>query len=146
MSEMYQNNKEGIPVLTNPITYQKPGKEPEVKKLYLILWSGYYESPEYDNDPYQEYQFIEGTKQEVYDYIANTMLGYNADEETPIVLDPTKSTIIVDSENVKISDGISIYFFVKKQIDKNTVEENKEFNIEEFVPYVFQQEGEQLNE
>ena len=99
----------------------------EVKKKYLILFYGEYD----EGYEYQMWKFIEG-KQEAYDYIRDIFLSEELADDG-VVFDAYKSRIIVQSDSGKIRlDGISIYRFIKKLVIENLVDQDANFDIDEW--------------
>lgn len=108
-------NTEG---LVRGVTYDT---EPE--KTYLILIDG---MNVYSEVQYRDWEIVEG-RQQAYDYIKNLLLSNLAS------IDVIKSKIIVDSEKVKITDGVSIYKFMKNMKENNKVIDYTSFDIEDYM-------------
>lgn len=94
----------------------------EPEKVYLILIEG--KDPE--DKEFRDWELKEG-RQAAYDYIKNYILS----EYT--VIDIHESRIIVSSEKVKVTDGISIYEFMKVMKEKDKVIDYSSFDIEDYV-------------
>lgn len=109
-------NTEG---LVRGITY-----DTEPDKIYLILIDGV----ENDNEgkQYRDWEIITG-RQNAYDYI-KTML-----ENEYIIVNVEESKIIVSSENVKVTDGVSIYAFMKNMKETDKVIDYSSFDIEDYI-------------
>lgn len=109
-------NTEG---LIRGVTY-----DTEPDKTYLILIHGV----ENDNEgrSYRDWEFKVG-RQAAYDYI-KTML-----ENEYVIVDVEESKIIVSSENVKITDGVSIYAFMKNMKETDKVIDYTSFDIEDYI-------------
>lgn len=93
----------------------------EPEKVYLILIDG----EENEGTKFRDWEFKEG-RQEAYDYIKNILLSEY------ITVDVHESKIIVNSEKVKITDGISIYEFMKKMKENDKVIDYTSFDIEDY--------------
>lgn len=93
-------------------------EEPE--KTYLILLDGQEKD---DNTKFRDWEFIEG-RQKAYDYIKNMI------ESEYLNIDVLESKIIVDS--IKITDGISIYEFMKTMKEKDKIIDYTSFDIEDY--------------
>ena len=96
----------------------------EPEKLYLILIDG----EEVDNEGrrFRDWEIVEG-RQAAYDYIKNIL------QSDYVSVDVNESKIIVSSEKVKITDGISIYEFMKVMKEKDKVIDYTSFDIEDYV-------------
>ena len=114
---MMEVNTEG---LVKGVSYDT---EPE--KIYLILIDGE-EIIDGDGKKIRDWEFKEG-RQAAYDYIKNMI------ESNYIIVDVMESKIIVSSEKVKVTDGISIYEFMKAMKDNNKVIDYTSFDIEDYV-------------
>lgn len=101
----------------------------EPKKTYLIL----IEARDLDDGPYRDWEIVEG-RQAAYDYIKN----YIETDYTEV--DIINSKIIVSSEKVKVTDGISIYKFMKSMKEKDKVIDYSSFDIEDYL--IGDEEGE----
>ena len=112
---MMEVNTEG---LVKGVSYDT---EPE--KIYLILIDG--EEVGEDGKLFREWEFKEG-RQAAYDYIKNIL------ESPYISVDIMESKIIVSSEKVKVTDGISIYEFMKAMKENNKVIDYTSFDIEDY--------------
>lgn len=108
---MTQNN-EG---LVRGVTY-----DTEPDKTYLVLLDG-----ESEGQKFRDWEIVVG-RQKAYDYIKN-MLESNYAE-----IDIHKSKIIVDSEKVKVTDGVSIYKFMKGMKNNDKVIDYSSFDIEDY--------------
>lgn len=100
----------------------------EPEKTYLILLDG--EEPVYGHDdiakPFRDWQMKEG-RQAAYDYIKDMI------KNEYVVINVHTSRIIVSSEKVKVTDGISIYEFMKAMKEKDKVIDYTSFDIEDYV-------------
>lgn len=96
----------------------------EPEKVYLILIDGV----ENDNEgkPYRDWELVTG-RQAAYDYI-KTML-----ENEYVIVNVEESKIIVSSENVKITDGVSIYAFMKNMKENDKIIDYTSFDIEDYI-------------
>lgn len=96
----------------------------EPEKLYLILIEG----SENDNEgkDFRDWEIVEG-RQAAYDYIKNYL------ESDFVSIDVYKSKIIVSSEKVKVTDGITIYEFMKVMKEKEKVIDYSSFDIDEYI-------------
>ena len=96
----------------------------EPEKLYLILIEG----TENDNEgkDFRDWEIVEG-RQDAYDYIKNYL------ESEFVSIDVYKSKIIVSSEKVKVTDGITIYEFMKVMKEKEKVIDYSSFDIDEYI-------------
>lgn len=96
----------------------------EPEKVYLILIDGI----ERDNEsqPYRDWELVTG-RQAAYDYI-KTML-----ENEYVIVNVEESKIIVSSENVKITDGVSIYAFMKNMKENDKIIDYTSFDIEDYI-------------
>ena len=107
-------NTEG---LVRGVTYDT---EPE--KIYLILIEGKSQDEEIE---FRDWELKEG-RQNAYDYIKDYIMSEYVE------IDIHKSRIIVSSEKVKVTDGISIYEFMKAMKDKDKVIDYTSFDIEDY--------------
>lgn len=116
-------NTEG---LVRGVSYDE---EPE--KTYLILLDGV----ETDDESvrFRDWEFKEG-RQAAYDYIKSIL------ESDYVQIDIIESRIIVSSEKVKVTDGISIYKFMKSMKEKDKVIDYSSFDIEDYL--IGDEEGE----
>ena len=110
-------NTEG---LIRGITYDK--EEPE--KTYLVLIDG--EERDTDGKQYRDWELIEG-RQNAYDYIKNII------ESEYVIVNVMKSKIIVNADKVKVTDGITIYEFMKVMKEKDKIIDYSSFDIEDYV-------------
>lgn len=96
----------------------------EPEKTYLILIDGV----ENDNEgkPYRDWEIVTG-RQAAYDYIKSML------ENEYVIVNVEESKIIVDSPNVKITDGVSIYAFMKNMKDNDKVIDYSSFDIEDYI-------------
>jgi hypothetical protein len=93
----------------------------EPEKVYLILIVG----RDLNDDEFRDWEFKEG-RQDAYDYIKNYIeSGYS-------VVDIYESKIIVSSEKVKVTDGITIYEFMKAMKENDKVIDYTSFDIEDY--------------
>ena len=99
----------------------------EPEKTYLILLDG--NEPVYGHDdvakPFRDWQMKEG-RQAAYDYIKDMI------ESEYVIINVHTSRIIVSSEKVKVTDGISIYEFMKAMKEKDKVIDYTSFDIEDY--------------
>ena len=95
----------------------------EPEKVYLILIDG--EEVDNNSTPFRDWQFKEG-RQEAYDYIKSMI------ESEFINVNVFESKIIVSSDKVKITDGISIYEFMKAMKNSDKVIDYTSFDIEDY--------------
>ena len=95
----------------------------EPEKTYLILLDG----EECDNEarPYRDWQMKEG-RQAAYDYIKDML------KNEYVNINVHTSRIIVSSEKVKVTDGISIYEFMKVMKENDKVIDYTSFDIEDY--------------
>ena len=107
-------NNEG---LIRGITYDE---EPD--KIYLVLLDGVDKD---ETTKFRDWEFIEG-RQKAYDYIKSMI------ESEYLNIDILESKIIVNSEKVKIDDGISIYEFMKTMKEKDKIIDYTSFDIEDY--------------
>lgn len=112
-------NNEG---LVRGITYDK---EPE--KTYLILLDG--ENVNGDTvirgETFRDWELVTG-RQKAYDYIKNII------ESEYAIINVIKSKIIVSSDKVKVTDGITIYEFMKAMKEENKVIDYTSFDISDY--------------
>lgn len=108
---MIENN-EG---LVRGVTY-----DTEPDKIYLVLIDG-----ESEGQKFRDWEILEG-RQKAYDYIMNLLKSNYAE------IDIHESRIIVSSEKVKITDGISIYKFMKGMKNNDKVIDYSDFDIEDY--------------
>ena len=93
----------------------------EPEKTYLILIEGL----DLDDGEFRDWEIKVG-RQAAYDYIKNYIESeYN-------VIDVYASKIIVSSEKVKVTDGITIYEFMKVMKETEKVIDYSNFNIEDY--------------
>ena len=95
----------------------------EQEKVYLILIDGI----EADNNetPFRDWQIKEG-RQAAYDYIKDMLMS------DYLTIDVYESKIIVSSEKVKVTDGITIYEFMKAMKENDKVIDYTSFDIEDY--------------
>lgn len=117
--------------LVRGVTYDD---EPE--KIYLILIDGESRNDDNSGEQYRDWEIVEG-RQAAYDYIKGIL------ESEYVIVDIKKSKIIVSSDKVKITDGISIYHFMKKMKDSDKVIDYTSFDIEDYLSYESDSEGEE---
>lgn len=100
--------------------------DPEPEKTYLILLEGIEPVYGYDDvaKPFRDWQMKEG-RQAAYDYIKDMV------QSEYVIINVHKSRIIVSS--VKITDGISIYKFMKSMKENDKVIDYTSFDIEDYV-------------
>lgn len=110
-------------------------KKEEQKKLYLILLVFYDDATKRGEEEidYNAFEFFTGTTQEVYNRIKECIDTTN-EEGYHLYADIHKSQILVDSPKVKISDGVSIYHFMKNMKKMGKVVDDTDFDIEEYNP------------
>ena len=116
MMENQNVNTEG---LIRGVSYDT---EPE--KVYLILIDGI--DKEDDTKPYRDWELVTG-RQAAYDYIKSML------ENEYIIINVEESKIIVDSEKVKISDGVSIYAFMENMKENDKIIDYTSFDIEDYI-------------
>ena len=95
----------------------------EPEKIYLILIDGT------DNETgqrYRDWELVEG-RQAAYDYIKNIL------ESDYVTINVKESKIIVSTEKVKVTDGITIYKFMKSMKENDKVIDYTSFDIEDYV-------------
>ena len=109
---MIENN-EG---LVRGVTY-----DTEPDKTYLILIDGEDE----EGNRFRDWEFKVG-RQAAYDYILNLLESRYAN------IDVHESKIIVSSEKVKITDGLSIYKFMKGMKASDKVIDYSPFDIDDY--------------
>lgn len=109
-------NTEG---LVRGVSYDE---EPE--KTYLILLDGLDVNAACQR--FRDWEIVEG-RQAAYDYIKQFL------ESGYLEIDVIESKIIVSSEKVKVTDGISIYKFMKNMKEKDKVIDYTSFDIEDYV-------------
>lgn len=98
----------------------------EPEKDYLILIEGEnLENEREESKKFRDWVFVTG-RQSAYDYIKNLIKSQYA------IVDTIKSKIIVNSEKVKISDGISIYEFMKLMKENDKVIDYESFDIDDY--------------
>lgn len=95
----------------------------EPEKTYLVL----IEATETNDDEkqFRDWEIVEG-RQSAYDYIKRMI------ESDYISVDIIKSKIIVNSDKVKITDGISIYQFMKSMKEQDKIIDYSSFDIEDY--------------
>lgn len=105
--------------LVRGVTYDT---EPE--KTYLILLDGVLTNDE--ETIFRDWEFKVG-RQEAYDYIKDMLQNQYA------IINVHNSKIIVDSTEVTIKQGISIYKFMKNMKENEKVIDYSSFDIEDYV-------------
>ena len=95
----------------------------EPEKIYLILIDG--EEVDNEGTRFRDWETVEG-RQAAYDYIKNML------QSEYVLIDVHTSKIIVSSEKVKITDGISIYEFMKNMKENDKVIDYTSFDIEDY--------------
>ena len=95
----------------------------EPEKIYLILIDGV-EVDEYEK-PFRDWQIKEG-RQAAYDYIKDIIMSEY------VMVNVYESKIIVSSEKVKVTDGISIYEFMKSMKENDKIIDYTSFDIEDY--------------
>ena len=96
----------------------------ETEKTYLILIDG--EEADNEGKRFRDWEVITG-RQNAYDYIKNML------ENEYVMIDVDSSKIIVSSDKVKVTDGISIYDFMKSMKEKDKVIDYSSFDIDDYV-------------
>lgn len=95
------------------------------QKKYLILMYG----EDSSGREYKMWEYVTG-RQEAYNYIREMLIDI---EEEDVTVDAYKSRIIVESDSGKVKiNGISIYKFMKQMKLEGLVEDNTNFDIEEW--------------
>ena len=98
--------------------------ETEEEKTYLILMDGI------ENDSnetrFRDWEIVVG-RQSAYDYIKNLL------ESEYVLINIFESKIIVNSEKVKVTDGISVYKFMKMMKEQDKVIDYTSFDIDEYI-------------
>lgn len=96
----------------------------EPEKEYLILIDGY----ENDNDGsrFRDWEVVVG-RQNAYDYIKNML------ENEYVSINVDTSKIIVNSDKVKVLNGLTLYEFMKAMKDEEKVIDYSSFDIEDYV-------------
>lgn len=115
MIENQNINTEG---LVRGISYDN-----EEDKVYLILIDG--EETDNESKKYRDWEIVTG-RQQAYDYIKSIL------ESEFAIIDVDRSKIIVSSDKVKITDGISIYKFMKAMKDDDRVIDYTSFDIDDY--------------
>lgn len=121
-------HKEEQPKLIKPFTRV----ETPSTKLYLVL--KYYDEKDLDGEEIRDFEFFEGTSQDLYDYLKAEI---EADSDTQ--LDVMRSRILVDSPKISISHKCSVYMFMKDLRNRGVVLDNTSFDIEDYF-YSFETE------
>lgn len=103
--------------LVRGVTY-----DTEPDKTYLVLIDG--EDKETEKR-FRDWEILIG-RQKAYDYIKNMLLS------DFVIIDIHSSKIIVSSDKVKVTDGISIYKFMKGMKDNDKVIDYTSFDIEDY--------------
>ena len=114
-------HKEEQPKLIKPFTRV----ETPSTKLYLVL--KYYDEKDLDGEEIRDFEFFEGTSQDLYDYLKAEI---EADSDTQ--LDVMRSRILVDSPKISISHKCSVYMFMKDLRNRGVVLDNTSFDIEDY--------------
>lgn len=96
----------------------------EPEKMYLILIEAWDISE--GGDKVRDWEIVEG-RQAAYDYIKNMI------QSEYLSVDVMESKIIVSSEKVKVTDGVSIYKFMKSMKENDKVIDYTSFDIEDYV-------------
>lgn len=107
--------------LIRGVTYDT---EPE--KTYLILIAGEYIKDGEDEQELKDWAFVIG-RQKAYDYIKELVTSEYLN------IDIIESRIIVDSDQVKVTEGISLYEFMKVMKLEDKVVDWSSFDIEDFL-------------
>lgn len=96
----------------------------EPEKEYLILIDG----EEIDNygSRFRDWEVVVG-RQKAYDYIKNML------ENGYVSINVDTSKIIVNSEKVKVLNGLTIYEFMKAMKDEEKVIDYSSFDIEDYI-------------
>ena len=121
-------HKEEQPKLIKPFTRV----ETPSTKLYLVL--KYYDEKDLDGEEIRDFEFFEGTSQDLYDYLKAEI---EADSDTQ--LDVMRSRILVDSPKISISHKCSVYMFMKDLRNRGVVMDDTSFDIEDYF-YSFENE------
>lgn len=93
----------------------------EPDKTYLVLIDGEDE----EGKKFRDWEILIG-RQKAYDYIKDMLLSDYAN------IDVHTSRIIVSSDKVKVTDGVSIYKFMKGMKDGDKVIDYSSFDIEDY--------------
>ena len=96
----------------------------EPEKTYLILIDAWDITD--GGDKIRDWEIVEG-RQAAYDYIKNMI------QSEYLSVDVMKSKIIVSSEKVKVTDGVSIYKFMKSMKENDKVIDYTSFDIEDYI-------------
>lgn len=105
--------------LIKPITIENAPKT----KLYLLL--KYYNSGAENEEDYRDFEFFNGTTQEMYDHL-------KLEIESSDDIDVMRSRILVDSPNIRISHKCSIYIFMKDAKDTGRITDDTSFDIQDY--------------
>ena len=93
-----------------------------VKKKYLVLK---YYSADDDGEEVKDFDFFEGTTQELYEYLKDEII--NNDH-----FDVMKSKVLVDSPRVSLSKMCSVYGLMENFIMNSRVIDETSFNIRDY--------------
>ena len=96
----------------------------EPEKEYLILIDG--EEIDGDGSRFRDWEVVVG-RQKAYDYIKNML------ENGYVSINVDTSKIIVNSEKVKVLNGLTIYEFMKAMKDEEKVIDYSSFDIEDYI-------------
>lgn len=94
-------------------------------KLYLLLMV--FMSRDNGEDA-RDFEFFEGTRQQVYDYIKELMM-YDDDSHYKLSID--ESLILVDSPKIRISHKCTFYTFMKSMYELGKIKDDN-YNIEDY--------------
>lgn len=93
-------------------------------KMYLILSEYSYTDNEVQN--IHDWEIFYGTTQDLYDHL---MLLITDDG---VNYDVMKSRLLVNGDNTRLKNNASVYQFMKMQLERNTVVDETDFDIEDY--------------
>ena len=93
-------------------------------KLYLLLMVF---SNKDGGEDARDFEFFEGTRQQVYDYVKELMMYDESDYK--LLID--KSLILVDSPKIRISHECTFYTFMKSMYELGKIKDDN-YNIEDY--------------
>lgn len=107
--------------------------------LYLVLIKANYKNEvDYEREDFRDWKFIKG-RQEVYDYIKSLLINEN-DQDVEYLIDIENSLIYAENpfvreSKLKLSNGISLYTFMKDCYTMQKVYDTDKFDIDDYKEY-----------
>ena len=125
--EVTTNTEKRVPIISFISDEEKKKIEASKKKYLILLWG----EEESTGVEYNIWKYATG-RQNAYDFIRDTLCDLDI-ADSNITFNAFKSRIIVESDSGKIKlTGISVYRFMKQMKLEHLVEDDSDFDIEEW--------------